>query len=148
MIIIYVWLEPCAHLEGHVCSCTAGPTTPAAAPTPTPTASSSVGTGSREVATLTPRVLLAREGGLTLLDSATGAVVEEVDRDGAFHKVKAPDTYARTGNAAGSPTSPVVLTDDKVDNDAEQERTTRVALVDTRTDSLKLVDVGASYWFR
>lgn len=72
-------------------ACTAVPTTPAAAPTARPTASASVGSGSREVATLTPRVLLAREGGLTLLDAATGAVVEEVDRPGFLRLNEAGD---------------------------------------------------------
>lgn len=69
-------------------------------------------------------------------------------RSGAFHKVKANDAYARTGNAAGSPKSPFVLMDYKVDKDAEHERPTRVAIVDTRKDSMKLVELGSSYWFR
>lgn len=70
-------------------------------------------------------------------------------RDKAFHKVAVDEPYARTGNAAGSPHSPIVLTDYKTDKDAEPvERPTRVALVDTRKDSLRLVDLGSSYWFR
>ncbi len=84
-------------------------------------------------------------GDVVLLGCTNGPVVW---RDGAFHKVDAPDAYARTGNAAGSPASPFVLTDYKTDADAEQERPTRVALVDTRSASLSLVELGSSYWFR
>ena len=69
-------------------------------------------------------------------------------RDGKFHKVAVADAYARSGNLAGSERSPIVLGDYKVDEDAEQERPTRVALFDTRDGSHKLVDLGSSYWFR
>ncbi|WP_413452464.1 zinc metallochaperone AztD [Georgenia phoenicis] len=69
-------------------------------------------------------------------------------RDGAFHKVTVEDEYARSGNLAGSSESAVVLGDYKVDPEAELERPERVALIDTRTDSLRLVDLGASYTFR
>lgn len=72
-----------------------------------------------------------------------------VYRDKTFHKVAVNEPYARTGNAAGSPDSTIVLTDYKTDKDAKPvERPTRVALVDTHADSLKLVDLGSSYWFR
>ena len=69
-------------------------------------------------------------------------------RDGEFHKVAVADAYARSGNLAGSEESPIVLGDYKVDEDAEQERPTRVALFDTRDDSHQLVDLDSSYWFR
>jgi len=69
-------------------------------------------------------------------------------RDGEFHKVSVADAYSRSGNLAGSEESPIVLGDYKVDEDAEQERPTRVALFDTRDDSHQLVDLGSSYWFR
>ncbi|MFJ4760288.1 hypothetical protein ACIP1V_05735 [Kocuria marina] len=69
-------------------------------------------------------------------------------RDGTFHKVAVADAYARSGNLAGSERSPIVLGDYKVDEDAEQERPTRVALFDTRDGSHRLVDLGSSYWFR
>lgn len=69
-------------------------------------------------------------------------------KDGAFTKVQSPDAYGRIGNQAGSEASPVVLGDYKVDKDAELERPTRVALVDTRTATLQLVDLPASYTFR
>lgn len=69
-------------------------------------------------------------------------------RDGVFHKVAVADAYARSGNLAGSEESPIVLGDYKVDEDAEQERPTRVALFDTRDDSHQLVDLDSSYWFR
>ena len=71
-----------------------------------------------------------------------------VYRDGAFHKVPVPDAYARSGNLAGSPESTIVLGDYKTDQDADLERPTRVALIDTLADSLRLVDLGSSYWFR
>lgn len=85
------------------------------------------------------------KGDVVLLGCTTGPVVW---RDGAFHKVQAPDAYARTGNAAGWPASPVVLTDYKTEKDAELERPTRVALVDTRDASLQLVELASAYWFR
>lgn len=69
-------------------------------------------------------------------------------RDGTITKVTAPDPYGRIGNQAGSPVSPVVLGDYKTDPDAELERPERVALVDTATAQLRLVDIGTSYTFR
>ena len=74
-----------------------------------------------------------------------GAVVVA---DGAVTKVASPDAYGRIGNQAGSPASSVVLGDYKSDPDAEVERPTRVALIDTATASLRLVDLPASYWYR
>jgi len=68
--------------------------------------------------------------------------------DGAFTKVPSPDAYGRIGNQAGSEDSPVVLGDYKSDPDADLERPTRVSLVDTRTATLRLVDLPASYTFR
>ncbi|MDO5534343.1 MAG: hypothetical protein Q4F65_06805 [Propionibacteriaceae bacterium] len=84
-------------------------------------------------------------GDVVLVGCTDGPVVF---RDGAFHKVAAPTPYGRTGNSAGSPVSPIVLTDYKSEKDADFERPTRVALVDTLTDSLRLVELGSSYWFR
>lgn len=85
-------------------------------------------------------------GDVVLFGCEDGPVVF---RGGSFHKVPVRDAYARTGNVAGSPASPIVMTDYKVDADADPvERTTRIALVDTRTDRLRLVDLGSSYWFR
>ena len=69
-------------------------------------------------------------------------------RDGEFHKVPVADDYSRSGNLAGDEDSPIVLGDYKVDQDAELERPTRVALFDTRTDEHRLVDLGSAYWFR
>lgn len=63
-------------------------------------------------------------------------------------KVQSPDAYGRIGNQAGSEASPVVLGDYKSDPDAELERPTRVSLIDTRTATLRLVDLPASYTFR
>lgn len=69
-------------------------------------------------------------------------------RDGTFTKVASPDSYGRIGNQAGSEASPVVLGDYKSDPDAELERPERIALIDTRTAQLRLVDLGTSYTFR
>lgn len=69
-------------------------------------------------------------------------------RDGELHRVPVEDEYARSGNLAGSSESAVVLGDYKVDAGAELERPERVALIDTATDSVRLVDLGASYTFR
>ncbi|PSK96662.1 hypothetical protein CLV30_12543 [Haloactinopolyspora alba] len=69
-------------------------------------------------------------------------------RDGRITKVDSPDPYGRIGNQAGSHASPVVLGDYKVDPDAELERPERVSLIDTRSGTLRLVDLGTSYSFR
>ncbi|MFX4292592.1 zinc metallochaperone AztD [Streptomyces bohaiensis] len=69
-------------------------------------------------------------------------------QDGAFTKIDSPDDYGRIGNQAGSDISSVVLGDYKSDPDAELERPERVALVDTATGELNLVDLGTSYTFR
>ncbi len=71
-----------------------------------------------------------------------------VHAGGQIREVQSPDAYGRIGNQAGSEASPVVLGDYKTDPDAELERPTRVALVDTRTAQLRLVDLPASYSFR
>jgi len=71
-----------------------------------------------------------------------------VYRDGKFTKLDSPDAYGRIGNQAGSPSSPIVLGDYKVDKDAELERPERIALINTETKKLKIVDLGTSYSFR
>lgn len=86
------------------------------------------------------------EGGdVVVLGCEDGPVVL---RGGAFHKVDPGVPYARTGNLAGHPNSHVVLSDFKTDPEADLERPTRVALVDTVADTLRTVDLGSSYWFR
>ncbi|HJV97931.1 MAG TPA: zinc metallochaperone AztD [Arthrobacter sp.] len=71
-----------------------------------------------------------------------------VYKDGSITKVASPDPYGRMGNQAGSPASPVILGDYKVDKGAGLERPTRISLVNTDTGQLQLVDLGASYSFR
>lgn len=76
-----------------------------------------------------------------------------VYRDKAFHKVKVAQPYVRTGNLAGSEHSPFVLSDYKTveppkDAEGVVERPTKVALIDSRSATLKTVDLGSSYWFR
>lgn len=67
---------------------------------------------------------------------------------GAITKVQSPDAYGRIGNQAGTESSPIVLGDYKSDPDAELERPTRVSLIDTRTATVRLVDLPSSYTFR
>jgi hypothetical protein len=81
----------------------------------------------------------------TLVGCTDGVLVH--DEDG-FTKIDSPDDYGRIGNQAGSPESPVVLGDYKVDEDAELERPERISLVDTERKKLRLVDLGTSYSFR
>jgi hypothetical protein len=71
-----------------------------------------------------------------------------VFKDGRFSKIFSPDAYGRMGNQAGSPASPVVLGDYKVDKGAVLERPTRISLVNTDTKAVKLVELGTSYSFR
>lgn len=85
-------------------------------------------------------------GDVVALGCTNGPVVL---RDGAWHKVAVPDAYARSGNLFVHEASSVVLGDYKVDPDADPvERPTRIALIDTRTNELDLVDLGSPYWFR
>lgn len=80
-----------------------------------------------------------------VLGCEDGAVVVA---DGRIRQVDAPDRYGRIGNQAGHDDSPYVLGDYKTDPDAELERPTRVSVIDTRTASLRLVELGTSYSFR
>lgn len=84
-------------------------------------------------------------GGAVVVGCENGMLIY---RDGGISKVTSPDAYGRMGNQAGSPESPVVLGDYKVDRAAELERPTRVSLVNTDTGDLRLVELGASYSFR
>ncbi len=68
--------------------------------------------------------------------------------DGEFTKIDSPDDYGRIGNQAGSTASAVVLGDYKSDPTADLERPTQVALVNTDTGDLTLVELGTSYTFR
>lgn len=83
--------------------------------------------------------------GAAVIGCEDGVVVY---RDGKFTKIDSPDSYGRIGNQAGSPSSPIVLGDYKVDKDAELERPERITLIDTETKKLKIVDLGTSYSFR
>lgn len=65
-----------------------------------------------------------------------------------FRKVDPGTEYQRSGNLAGHADSPIILGDHKVDQEAELERPTEIALIDTRDASLHTVDLGSSYWFR
>lgn len=69
-------------------------------------------------------------------------------KDGVITKVSSPDLYGRMGNQAGSEKSPVILGDYKVDKAAKLERPTRISLVNTKTATLQLVEIGTSYSFR
>ncbi|MGY1636625.1 zinc metallochaperone AztD [Geodermatophilus sp. SYSU D00742] len=64
---------------------------------------------------------------------------------GALTKVDSPDAYGRIGNQFGSEASPVVLGDYET---SPEDRSSRVALIDTTTAQLRIVDVPAPYWYR
>src|SRR5699024_7427596 len=68
--------------------------------------------------------------GVITLGCENGIVIVIVDGDEITH-VEADQDFARIGNQAGSPESPVVLGDFKTDPDAELERPTRISLTDT-----------------
>ncbi|MFZ2511839.1 MAG: hypothetical protein WAW85_12225 [Gordonia sp. (in: high G+C Gram-positive bacteria)] len=64
-------------------------------------------------------------------------------------KVAAADPYARLGNQAGSEHSPIVLTDYKIDKEADLERPKKFALLDTvGAGAIRVVDIDYSYSFR
>ena len=65
-----------------------------------------------------------------------------------LEKLDSPDAYGRIGNQAGTDSSAVVLGDYKVEPDAELERPTRVSLIDTARQRIRLVEIGTSYSFR
>lgn len=88
----------------------------------------------------------AAAGGAVVFGCEDGMLVVHGD---TIAKVPSPTPgYARIGNVAATEAHPVVLGDYKVDKAAQPERPTRVSLVDTRTDTLRLVDLPASYSFR
>ncbi|MEJ6490336.1 zinc metallochaperone AztD [Leucobacter sp. USCH14] len=70
--------------------------------------------------------------------------------DGAFTKLEAPDEYGRMGNAFVSETSPIVVGDYKSDPDAEGYLLGSVALINTATEELNVVDLpeNVRYTFR
>lgn len=84
-------------------------------------------------------------GDVVSLGCENGPVVY---RDGEFHKIPVDEPYQRSGNQFGSHESPIVLADYKTDPDAEQERPTRVGLIDTHASVMTTVDLGSAYWFR
>jgi hypothetical protein len=84
-------------------------------------------------------------GDVVVLGCEDGPVIY---RGGAFHKVPVEGDYVRNGNLAGSEASPVVLADLKTEAEADLERPTRVALIDSVGDSMRTVELGSSYWFR
>ncbi|GAA1964447.1 zinc metallochaperone AztD [Amycolatopsis minnesotensis] len=85
------------------------------------------------------------QGEAVVVGCESGALVYQ---HGKITKVPSPAAYGRIGNQAGSDRSPITLGDYKQDKDAELERPTRVSLIDTRTHTLKLVELGTSYTFR
>lgn len=86
-----------------------------------------------------------KQGEVVSLGCENGPVIY---RNGQFHKVPVEHEYQRSGNQFGTHESPIVLADYKTNPDAELERPTKIALIDTRADSLKTVDLGSAYWFR
>ena len=86
-------------------------------------------------------------GDVISLGCENGSVIY---RDGEFHKVAIEGDYQRSGNQKGHEDSPIVLADHKVEADPAGgiERPTEIALIDTRSDSQQIVDLGSEYWFR
>lgn len=64
---------------------------------------------------------------------------------GELIKIDSPNEYGRIGNQYGTETSSVVLGDYER---SEEDRSSTVALIDTTTASLRLVDLPAAYWYR
>ncbi|SOE02033.1 zinc metallochaperone AztD [Blastococcus haudaquaticus] len=64
---------------------------------------------------------------------------------GELTKIASPDAYGRIGNQFGTEDSPIVLGD--YERSAE-DRSSTVALIDTTTAQLRLVDLPAPYWYR
>jgi hypothetical protein len=89
--------------------------------------------------------LATSKGDVVSLGCENGPVVY---RDGAFSKVPVEEQFQRSGNQFGHHGSPIVLADYKTDPDAEQERPTRIGLIDTHAGSMDTVDLGSPYWFR
>lgn len=64
---------------------------------------------------------------------------------GQLVKIDSPDEYGRIGNQFGTEDSPIVLGDYERSDD---DRSSTVALIDTTTAQLRLVDLPAPYWYR
>ncbi|MGO3328084.1 zinc metallochaperone AztD [Gordonia sp. (in: high G+C Gram-positive bacteria)] len=93
----------------------------------------------------------AAAGGVLTFGCEDGVLL--VRGGGEITKVPAPDAYARIGNQAGDDDSPFVLgdyktvPDDRLDDD-EIERPRKFSLTDTRSGTLRVVDLPTSYSFR
>lgn len=70
--------------------------------------------------------------------------------DGAFTKLDAPDAFGRTGNAYVTDTSAIAVGDYNADPDAEGYLLSKLALIDTDTPQLSVVDLpdGMQYTWR
>ncbi|SOC52800.1 hypothetical protein SAMN05660748_4177 [Blastococcus aggregatus] len=64
---------------------------------------------------------------------------------GELTKIQSPDAYGRIGNQFGTEDSPIVLGDYER---SEDDRSRTVALIDTTTASVRLVDLPAPYWYQ
>lgn len=69
---------------------------------------------------------------------------------GAFVKIDAPDEFGRTGNAYVSDTSAIAFGDYKTDPDQEGYLLSKLARIDTATQTMSIVDLpdGAEYTWR
>ena len=65
--------------------------------------------------------------------------------EGQLTKIQSPDAYGRIGNQFGTEDSPIVLGDYER---SEDDRSSTVALIDTTTASMRLVDLPAPYWYQ
>lgn len=87
----------------------------------------------------------AAQGGAVTFGCEDGVLMVKGDE---FTKIKAAAPYARIGNQAGSEASPIILGDYKTDKDAEHERPRQFSLTDTRTGTIRVVDIDTTYSFR
>ncbi|GAC55964.1 hypothetical protein GOHSU_02_01080 [Gordonia hirsuta DSM 44140 = NBRC 16056] len=88
----------------------------------------------------------AGAGGVLTFGCTDGALMVDGDR---ITKISADIPYARLGNQAGSPASPVVLADYKTEKDADLERPDRFALIDTAgAGSITVHHIDFSYSFK
>ncbi|MFT3662127.1 MAG: hypothetical protein QM809_12225 [Gordonia sp. (in: high G+C Gram-positive bacteria)] len=87
----------------------------------------------------------AGKDGVITFGCEDGILMVKGDR---FTKIKAAAPYARIGNQAGSDASPIILGDYKTDKDAELERPRKFSLTDTRTGTIRVVDIDTTYSFR
>ncbi|MEZ5211205.1 hypothetical protein [Gordonia sp. (in: high G+C Gram-positive bacteria)] len=87
----------------------------------------------------------AAQGGAVSFGCEDGILLVQGEQ---ITKVKAADPYARIGNQAGSEVSPIIMGDYKTEKDNEHEHPKKFSLTDTRSKTIKVVDIDTTYSFR